>query len=56
MRGISISRLAEIPQLYHDWPSLLNNEKGSFFEFHRREGGIKDICFITQYYAVFSLV
>ena len=38
IRGIRISRLAEIPPLFRDLQRSLNYEKGKLFQLNRREG------------------
>ena len=41
LRGIKISRLAKIPNLYRDWMIFLNLENFHLFELHRRKGGFE---------------
>ena len=44
-----ISRMGEIPPLYHDWQIDHWTKKGLVFECYRREGNMKDINWITQF-------
>ena len=57
LRGIRMSRLAEIPPLYHNCLRSLDQKRVNYLSSIEAKGVMKDICWITQNYAAFvSLV